>query len=115
MSESCFRHHFFAVTGVAPIRYLIRMRLKKALLLLTTVTPIADIARLSGFSDQNYFTRQFRKQFGITPNAFRKQYTAQKLSVDKLLAGLMETDMALPEKPRPDAAGRGAVPIAQNP
>ena len=115
MSESCFRHHFFAVTGIAPIRYLIRMRLKKALLLLTTVTPIADIARLSGFSDQNYFTRQFRKQFGITPNAFRKQYTAQKLSVDKLLAGLMETDMALPEKTRPDAAGRGAVPIAQNP
>lgn len=115
MSESCFRHHFFAVTGVAPIRYLIRMRLKKALLLLTTVKPIADIARLSGFSDQNYFTRQFRKQFGITPNAFRKQYTAQKLSVDALLAGLTEPDAVFPEKRRPDAAGRISAQISQNP
>ena len=110
MSESCFRHHFFAVTGVAPIRYLIRMRLKKALLLLTTVTPIADIARLSGFSDQNYFTRQFRKQFGITPNMFRKQYTAQKLSVDELLAGLMEHDTVPPEKNCRDTARTPAFP-----
>lgn len=92
MSESSFRHRFLAVTGMSPIRYLIRLRLKKALLLLTSPTSISSIALLSGFADQNYFSRQFKKQFGITPHEFRKKYTAQQLSVNELLTGLMDTD-----------------------
>ncbi len=92
MSESSFRHRFLAVTGMSPIHYLIRLRLKKALLLLTSPTSISSIALLSGFADQNYFSRQFKKQFGITPHEFRKKYTAQQLSVNELLTGLMDTD-----------------------
>lgn len=92
MSESSFRHRFLAVTGMSPIRYLIRLRLKKALLLLTSPTSISSIALLSGFADQNYFSRQFKKQFGITPHEFQKKYAAQQLSVNELLTGLMDID-----------------------
>ena len=92
MSESCFRHHFSAVTGFSPIQYLIRLRLRKALLHLTLPGNITGIAMLCGFEDQNYFARLFRKQFGIAPGKFREQCIAGNLSVSELLAGLMGSD-----------------------
>ncbi len=39
-----------------------------------TSMSIEQIVRLSGFGSIEYFYRQFKKRFGISPNAFRKQY-----------------------------------------
>jgi transcriptional regulator GlxA family with amidase domain len=33
---------------------------------------LAEIAMAAGFSDQSHFTRCFRRQFGITPAAYRQ-------------------------------------------
>ena len=34
---------------------------------------IDEIARRCGFEDANYFSRQFKRKFGITPSAYRRQ------------------------------------------
>jgi len=39
---------------------------------------IASIAQEVGFSDYNYFTRIFRKQYGVSPREYRKQYKPEK-------------------------------------
>jgi AraC-like DNA-binding protein len=39
--------------------------------------PIADIAWRSGFLDPGYFTRLFRKRFGITPRQWREGHAPQ--------------------------------------
>jgi len=60
------------ITGTPPGEYLINLRLRKALLLLNFPNSIAEIARLSGFSDSNYFKDSFKKKYGVTPRNYRK-------------------------------------------
>ncbi len=59
--------------GQSPIAYLNAYRLEKAFKLLhETRDSIADIAFASGFSNQSYFTRQFKSRFGTTPLRARR-------------------------------------------
>jgi len=44
--------------------------------LYTGVLSVKEIAYQLGFSDQSYFSRFFRKHSGITPEQFRKQFSA---------------------------------------
>lgn len=72
LSISQFSRQFKATTGLAPHRFLLRMRLKQAELLLRTGTaPIADIAVECGFSHQEHLTRVMRAHLGTTPGAVR--------------------------------------------
>jgi AraC-like DNA-binding protein len=60
--------------GMGVSTYVRERRLKKAKeLLKTTNDSISDIALSVGFSDYNYFTRVFKKQFGMSPYAYRQQ------------------------------------------
>lgn len=55
-------------------RYIQETRLGHAVSLLnTTKESIYNISKLCGFTDQNYFTKVFLKEFGITPSHYRKQ------------------------------------------
>jgi AraC-like DNA-binding protein len=75
MSERSLSRNFHATVGQSPIEYLLNMRLQRAEeLLLVSPTPISQIAYEVGFSDANYFTRQFRRLRGVSPREFRKQY-----------------------------------------
>ena len=57
-----------------PIAYLNRHRLCNARSrLLATAAPVTDIAVECGFASTAYFDRVFRRSFGQTPAAFRKQ------------------------------------------
>lgn len=48
-------------------------RLERAKVLLeTTPLPVKDIAAKCGIPDYNYFSKQFRRAFGVTPSALRK-------------------------------------------
>jgi len=52
--------------------YLATVRLRKACeLLLTTETPIADVAHACGFADHAHLCRSFKEATGRTPTAFR--------------------------------------------
>lgn len=65
---------FKATTGISPIQYLLQYRIKKACnLLRETSLNITTIALHIGFTDSNYFTRQFRKIIGQTPEQYRKK------------------------------------------
>ncbi len=60
--------------GESPVRYLTELRIKEAKrLLATTDEPIARVGELSGYPDQFYFSRTFRKEAGENPSAYRKK------------------------------------------
>jgi len=60
----------------SPVRYLTSLRMKEAKRLLSmTDEPIARVGELSGYPDQFYFSRIFRKETGENPSAYRKKNT----------------------------------------
>ena len=78
MSKRNFVRSFQAAMGVSPIAHLIQLRVNRgASLLRRTELTVTEIAFQVGFSDSNYFTRQFRKLLGVTPGQCRKQYVRQ--------------------------------------
>lgn len=59
-------------TGLSLHRYLLRLRIHRATeLLLSGSESISNIARMTGFSDANYFTQYFKRCIGVSPSAFR--------------------------------------------
>ena len=79
MSISCFRHNFVLVTGLSPIAYLNRLRLKKGAMLLTLPGSVSTIASKCGMCDSNYFTKMFHRATGMTPSAFRREWTTMNM------------------------------------
>jgi AraC-like DNA-binding protein/mannose-6-phosphate isomerase-like protein (cupin superfamily) len=74
MSRSNLMRVFRKATGQAPIDYLLRLRIQKAMTLLrTSAVPVTEIAFQTGFNDSNYFARQFRKITGRSPGKYRKE------------------------------------------
>ena len=75
MSKRSFLRAFQAATNKSPIAYLIQLRVNRAASLLRRGNEtITDIAFRVGFSDSNYFTRQFRKIFDTSPKAYRRKH-----------------------------------------
>lgn len=69
---------FRALEGVSPYAHLTRLRFERALdLLVETRLPIAEIAGLTGHSDQSALTRRLRKHMGIGPAAYRRARLSQ--------------------------------------
>ncbi|MNI71647.1 HTH-type transcriptional activator RhaS [compost metagenome] len=65
---------FRAYYQTTPVAYIQRLRLELACTLLrSTRLSITDISYKCGYNDSNYLTRQFRKAYGMSPKAFRKQ------------------------------------------
>ena len=89
MSESSFRHRFRELTGLPPLDYLIRLRLRRAILQLQYGDrSITQIALESGFSDGNYFARKFRQFFNCTAREFRQACRAGEIELHEYLEKL---------------------------
>lgn len=74
LSVSRYTSVFKQYTGLSPQQYLIRYRLQKAKdLIRHTQLSIRQIASLTGFDDQLYFSRLFRKYEHLSPLEYRKQ------------------------------------------
>ena len=72
MGGSQFTKNFKQVAGMTLVAYLNHVRLANAARLLReTDRTIADIADTTGFSDQSYFDKRFKRAFGRTPKEFR--------------------------------------------
>ena len=70
-----FERRFQARFNLTPQQYLIKLRIQEACEKLTNPNePIGNIAIDLGFYDQSSFTLQFKKQMGLTPLQYRKQY-----------------------------------------
>lgn len=73
MSSSHFCRMFRQITGVAPVRYLLNLRLQEAATMLRrTDKPVTQVAFEVGFDDSGYFSKKFREQFGMTPTKAKK-------------------------------------------
>jgi AraC family L-rhamnose operon transcriptional activator RhaR/AraC family L-rhamnose operon regulatory protein RhaS len=76
MSKRNFVRSFKAAMGNPPIAHLIQLRMTRgASLLRRTEHQVTEIAFMVGFSDSNYFTRQFIKHFGVAPSSYRQQHS----------------------------------------
>ncbi len=68
-------HEFTVAFGQSPIAYLNWLRLQKACELLTCGDDrIGEISATVGFESTNHFINLFRRQYGMTPGAYRKRY-----------------------------------------
>ncbi|OBZ13895.1 hypothetical protein A7975_09245 [Bacillus sp. FJAT-26390] len=63
---------FKEATGLPPMQYLFKVRMKKAEELLEGELTIAQIATSVGYNDPLFFTKQFHKWSGQSPTDFRK-------------------------------------------
>jgi AraC family transcriptional regulator of arabinose operon len=64
---------FKRVTGVSPLRFLVRYRVERARdLLLASDEPLGEIARRTGFYDAAHLIRVFRRVEGVAPGAYRR-------------------------------------------
>jgi YesN/AraC family two-component response regulator len=73
LSPTYFSALFKKMTGCSFAKYLTRVRIAKAKELLeNTDISVTDIAFQVGFNDPAYFAAIFRREFGLTPLAYRK-------------------------------------------
>ncbi len=71
-----FGREFRKIYGTSPIDRVLGLRLDHAAgLLQETDLSVAEIASQSGFRDSNYFSRQFRRRFNLSPREFRQRLT----------------------------------------
>jgi len=74
LSQSHFSHAFRVSTGVAPYRWQLNMRIRRAQhLLLEREQPLEAVADATGFADAVHFGRTFRKLTGTTPANWRRE------------------------------------------
>ena len=77
LSSSHFRRLFRQAYGESPIKLLVRERVRSTCgLLETTEKNMTEIAYERGFSDSNYYARQFKKIMGTSPSQYRELFRA---------------------------------------
>lgn len=74
LSAAWFARRFRQACGISPRAWLLQERVRlAAAALVEQNAPIASVARTHGWRDPNLFARQFRRQYGCTPQAFRRR------------------------------------------
>ena len=75
MKKSALTACFCRVTGMPPVRYALECRLQYAREILCGESglTVEQAAYRSGFSDVFYFSKQFRRRFGMPPGRFRDE------------------------------------------
>ncbi len=74
LSESRLNVRFKQLTGFPPYAYLLSRRLARSQQLLAeSNTPITSIAQQLRFSSSQHFAMHFKREFGCTPSAWRRQ------------------------------------------
>lgn len=73
LSPTYLSYLFKKQLGITFKEYLINIRLKKSKELIeTTNLSIGEISKMVGIEDQNYFSRLFKKKFGVSPLNYKK-------------------------------------------
>ncbi|MCM8537508.1 MAG: AraC family transcriptional regulator [Lentisphaeraceae bacterium] len=75
LSISQFERRFKKLLNMTPIKFINKVRVDNACeMLLKTNNTLSAIAYDCGFYDHSYFTKQFKKKMGKTPNDYRSEY-----------------------------------------
>jgi AraC family transcriptional regulator len=76
LSRSHFSRVFRQTFGESPLRFIMQRRIYRAQeLMLASQLPLAQVALECGMSDHAHFCRTFRKIVGVTPKAWRREFT----------------------------------------
>lgn len=84
---------FSRLEGVPLHKYLVRLRLARALVELPHATDLTGLAFDLGFSNHSHFTAAFRRAFGCTPSRFRESMrndrgvASRQAAIDQLKIG----------------------------
>jgi AraC-like DNA-binding protein len=69
MSVSAFHRNFQAVTAMSPIQFQKQIRLQQARVYLASeLDDVGGISRRVGYDSASQFSREYRRQFGVTPS-----------------------------------------------
>lgn len=73
LSRAHFSRSFASLTGMPPAEFVQQQRMRRAARLLTAnrEMSVKEIAALCGMPENNYFSKVFRKTFGVSPTEFR--------------------------------------------
>ena len=75
ISPSTLQRKFYGHFGTSPKQYLLKLRMSRALdLLLLNEHSVKDVAYATGFTDEKYFSRAFRKTYGYPPSQLQKRH-----------------------------------------
>lgn len=78
ISKSLCNAVFHQYVGESPINYLMHLRCRKvAEYLRSSPMSLTEIAQLTGFNSASYMAETFRKFFGNSPRAYRRQWEEQ--------------------------------------
>lgn len=95
LNERTFKRRFRAATGMSPLDYVHTVRIEESKQLLeTTEASIEAIAHDIGYEDGSFFRRLFRREVGITPAQYRRQFGAIRKALRG--AGTAATTPAFP-------------------
>ncbi|WP_309090642.1 AraC family transcriptional regulator [Domibacillus sp.] len=73
LSKYYFTNKFHKYMNTTPIQHLAKVRMQKAMELLTTTNKtIQEIALQTGYDNANYFSKVFKKMIGMSADSFRR-------------------------------------------
>ena len=79
MSRATLYRKIKAISHLTPIEFINMIRLKKAAILLAEGShKVYEVASMTGFSSQSNFTRNFHKQFQMTPSDYLREKQAER-------------------------------------
>lgn len=73
IGQTYFRQIFQLTYGVPPIQYINKLKLERASELLNSnMYSVSDVMTMSGFENESYFCRAFKKAYGKAPVLYKK-------------------------------------------
>ncbi len=83
ISPDYLSRQFKKAMDISAQEYIRRYRFARAMQLLQTDVPIGVIARQTGFDSISHFSREFKREMGITPSKYRTSEAQEKNPVKK--------------------------------
>lgn len=73
LGRTTFTERIKEITGMPPADFLRHLRMQRACrLIATTDLTLSQIAYAVGFADPNYFSKAFKRAFGVSPTSYRE-------------------------------------------
>ena len=84
LSNRTLERYFKETLGHTPEREIFLTKIRHAVWLLTsTPYPNREIAKLAGFSNEQYFCKAFKREKGQTPTEYRREHRSETLPKDE--------------------------------